>query len=107
MLAFNRYIQSGILKKASTAMEYAAVVAALALGLVAMQSYLQRGVQGKLKASADNIGDPYDPAAGFTSNMSIETKIHTDVSSSEGDDGKLTTTTMTEYKKDRQTYSQN
>jgi hypothetical protein len=40
-------------------LEYAMVVACLALALFAMQIYIKRSMQGKLRLAADEIGEQY------------------------------------------------
>jgi hypothetical protein len=40
-------------------LEYAVIIAVIVGALLAMQIYLQRGVQGKLRESADSIGQQY------------------------------------------------
>lgn len=54
-------------KRGQSTLEYALLIAAVVAGLVMMQIYLKRGIGGRLKSGADNIGDQFDPAA-FDSN---------------------------------------
>lgn len=49
------------LKIGQSTLEYAALVAIVVGGLIAMQAYLKRGVQGKLKATGDQLGEQYSP----------------------------------------------
>lgn len=44
---------------AQSTLEYAMVVACLALALFAMQIYIKRSIQGKLRSAADEIGEQY------------------------------------------------
>lgn len=46
-------------KKAQSTLEYAVLFGVIVAGLIAMQVYMKRGVQGKLQDSADNIGEQY------------------------------------------------
>jgi len=46
-------------KKGQNTLEYAVIIAVIVAALIAMQGYIKRGVQGKLKASADDIGDQF------------------------------------------------
>lgn len=46
-------------KKGQSTLEYAIVIAVVIAGLLALQSYMGRGVQGKLRQSADDIGEQY------------------------------------------------
>jgi uncharacterized protein (UPF0333 family) len=48
-------------KKAQTTLEYAILIGVIVAGLIAMQVYLKRGYQGKLRASADDIGQQFSP----------------------------------------------
>ncbi len=45
--------------KAQSTLEYAVIIAVVAGGLLAMQYYMQRGIQGKLRSSSDSIGEQY------------------------------------------------
>ncbi len=47
------------LKKGQSTLEYAVVIAVVIAGLLALQHYMNRGVQGKLRQSADDIGEQY------------------------------------------------
>lgn len=49
-------------KHGQSTLEYAILIAAVVAGLVMMQIYLKRGIGGRLKSGADNIGDQFDPA---------------------------------------------
>ena len=46
-------------KKAQSTLEYAILVAVVVGALLAVQVYMKRGVQGRLRSSTDNIGDQY------------------------------------------------
>lgn len=48
------------LKKAQSTMEYTMIVACIVAALLAMQHYIKRGAEGKLRESADSIGEQYD-----------------------------------------------
>jgi uncharacterized protein (UPF0333 family) len=50
-----------IRKKGQSTLEYAVVIAVVVAALVAMQAYVKRGLQGKLRASTDEIGDQFSP----------------------------------------------
>lgn len=51
-------------KKGQSTLEYVIMIAVIAAALVAMQAYIKRGVQGKLRSSTDEIGEQYSP--GYT-----------------------------------------
>jgi uncharacterized protein (UPF0333 family) len=48
-------------KKAQNTMEYALLIAVVVGAFVGMQIYGKRGVEGKLRSSADDIGNQFDP----------------------------------------------
>lgn len=48
-------------KKAQTTLEYAVLIGIIAAALVTMQIYLKRGYQGKLRGSADSMGQQFSP----------------------------------------------
>ena len=58
------------LRKAQSTLEYALVIACIVAALVTMQIYLKRGMQGKMRQSADSIGEQYAPE-NTTSDMTI------------------------------------
>jgi len=59
---FNKFNRN----KAQTTLEYAILIGVIVAGLIAMQVYLKRGYQGKLRESADNMGQQFSP--GYTTN---------------------------------------
>lgn len=48
-------------KKGQNTLEYAIVIAVIVAALIAMQNYIKRGVQGKMKQATDDIGEQYSP----------------------------------------------
>lgn len=46
-------------KKGQSTLEYAMVIAVIVAALVAMQIYMKRSVQGKLRSATDDIGQQY------------------------------------------------
>lgn len=84
------------MKKAQSVLEYAVVVAVFISAILAMQIYLKRSVQGRLRETADSIGQQYSP--GNTSSvmyMSDDSNSQSTVTTQEIDDGatkKLLTT---------------
>lgn len=48
-------------KKAQSTYEYAILVTCLIAALVAMQVYIKRSIQGRLRATADSVGEQYAP----------------------------------------------
>jgi len=57
-------------RKGQSTLEYAIVVAIIVAGLLAMQFYIKRGWEGKLKAASDNMGEQFDPGF-YTANFQI------------------------------------
>ena len=51
-------------KRGQSTLEYALLIAVIVAGLIAMQVYLKRGYQGRLRESTDEIGEQYSP--GYT-----------------------------------------
>ena len=49
------------IKGQASVLEYAVLIVVIILALVAMQAYLKRSFQGKMRDSADQIGSQYDP----------------------------------------------
>lgn len=47
-------------RKAQSTLEYAVLIAIVVAAFLAMQIYMKRGVQGKLRSAADQIGDQFD-----------------------------------------------
>jgi Flp pilus assembly pilin Flp len=45
--------------KAQSTIEYAVMVACLAAALIGMQIYIKRGIQGRIRSAADEIGGQY------------------------------------------------
>lgn len=75
---------------AQTTLEYAILIGVIVGALVGMQLYLKRGFSGKLKESADSMGQQF--SAGHTTsnyNIASETVSHEDLT------GEVTTTDIT------------
>ncbi len=47
-------------RKAQSTLEYAVLIAVVVGALIAIQIYLKRGVQGKMRESADQIGEQFE-----------------------------------------------
>lgn len=48
-------------KRAQSIMEYAVIIAVITAGLIAMQLYLKRGMQGALRNQSESLGEQYRP----------------------------------------------
>jgi len=46
-------------KRAQSSLEYAVLIVVIIGALLSIQNYIKRGVQGRLKSAADDIGDQY------------------------------------------------
>lgn len=62
-------------KRGQSTLEYGVIVAVIVAALLAMQFYLKRGVQGKLKQAADDTGEQYTPL-NTTSNTTTTTTVN-------------------------------
>ncbi|MBI2495484.1 MAG: hypothetical protein HYY90_05035 [Candidatus Omnitrophica bacterium] len=62
-------------------MEYAVLLAIVVAALVAMQTYIKRGLSGRLRTSADSVGMPYEPS-NTTSNVTLTVRTDTTTESS-------------------------
>lgn len=60
-------------RKGQSTLEYAVIIAVVVGALLAMQAYMKRGVEGKLRGSADSIGEQYS-AGNMTSKYTTEQK---------------------------------
>lgn len=56
-----------IKRRAQSTLEYALMIAVVVGALIAMQVYVKRGLQGKLKSATDDIGEQYSP--GYTTGV--------------------------------------
>jgi len=77
-------------KKGQSTLEYAVLIVVIIAALIAVQVYLKRGIQGRMRQSSDQIGEQFSP--GYTtsnritntfsnstevqSNMDTTTEIH-------------------------------
>lgn len=49
------------LRRGAFSLEYAVVIVCVVAGLIAMQIYITRSMQGRLRQSADSFGEQYAP----------------------------------------------
>ncbi len=59
-------------KRGQSTLEYAVLIVVIIAALIAMQVYLKRGIQGRMRESSDQIGDQFSPGY-TTSNMTTNT----------------------------------
>ena len=50
--------------KAQASLEYAALIGVVVAAIILISTYMKRSVEGKLRSSADEVGDQYDVANG-------------------------------------------
>lgn len=48
-------------RKGQSTLEYAVLIVIIIAALLAMNQYVKRGLQGRLKSSTDDIGDQFSP----------------------------------------------
>ncbi|MFH1360162.1 MAG: hypothetical protein ABIJ41_03895 [Candidatus Omnitrophota bacterium] len=65
-------------KKAQSTVEYAVLIIIIIGALLSIQVYIKRGVQGRLKSAADDIGDQFSPGR-----TNAYTYMHTSSNSTE------------------------
>jgi len=58
-------------RKGQSTLEYAILIIIIVGALLSIQVYIKRGVQGRLKSAADDIGDQFSP--GNTNVVSVTT----------------------------------
>lgn len=84
--------------RAQSTLEYAILIGVIVAGLIAMQVYLKRGFQGKLRDNADNMGKQFSP--GHTAYTATTTS--SSASNENFEDG-VSTTSITNQTTDRGT----
>ena len=56
-------------KKAQSTLEYAILIAVVVGALIGMQTYVKRGLQGRLKAATDDVGSQFEPTVSTVSQV--------------------------------------
>ncbi len=82
-----------IKKRGQSTLEYAILIVVVIMALIGIQAYLKRGISGRMRDSADQIGDQFNP--GYTTyNYSTSTyaKVNETV-----EDGATTTTYQNQW----------
>ena len=101
-------------ERGQSTIEYAVVVAVTVAAVLMMQVYVRRGMAGRLRASADSIGEQYDPRhtsnpvgspmrMSQVNNVTTTSTLHTDQDEGNGImvDVLKSTTTVTEDRTER------
>lgn len=82
--------------RGQSTLEYAIIIAVVVGALLAMQIYMKRGLEGKLKDSSDNIGAQYSAGNVTSSHTTITTTSSDEKTSSEGSSSNVdTSSTLT------------
>lgn len=91
------------MRKAQSSLEYAVLIIAVVAALIAMTIYLKRGMQGKFRQGADELGSQYEPGK-TTSDITLESSGHviTNVTSTVTADNKILTTINTNIESERE-----
>lgn len=83
-------------------LEYAVIIAVIVAALLAMQVYVKRGIQGRLRTAADEVGQQYDPGnttsditTSLTSDVTTEVVTVSEIDPETGKEVLKTTTTAT------------
>ena len=71
-------------KRAQSMLEYAVLMVVIIGALIAMQTYFKRGIQGRMKSSADDVGDQFSPG---NTNVIVTEKSFTNQTQTFGIDG--------------------
>ncbi len=89
-------------RKGQSTLEYAILIIIIIAALVSLQTYIKRGIQGRLKSSADDIGDGYTLAEGANYHKKVVSISNTTDKFAEGvtssriqAGGAMTTSTVT------------
>lgn len=81
--------------RGQSSLEYAVIIICLVAGLLAMQVYIKRSMQGRLRQAADELGQQYAPK-NTTSDITVGVESDMDIKvETEEKDGKIKTTTTT------------
>lgn len=78
--------------RGQSTLEYAVVIAVIIGALLATQVYFKRGIQGRFKQSADDIGEQFAPGSGHYTTKSNSTVTSTE-STKAGTAGNVVPTT--------------
>lgn len=86
-------------RKAQSTLEYAILILIVIVALLAMQVYLKRGIQGRVRESSENIGQAYSP--GYTTSTFTTTLGSTTHEEITGGAASETKTTLINRDEDR------
>jgi uncharacterized protein (UPF0333 family) len=95
------------IKKGQSTLEYAIVIAVIVAALVVMQLYIRRGVQGRLRQSADDLGEQFAPSVTFNVNTTFDSNVQETIMGSGADTGKISTNYFKDVQRRKGTESVN
>jgi len=80
-------------RRGQSILEYTVIIVIILGVMIAMKDYVKRGIQGRWKSAADDVGEQYDPQA-VTSNITYATQVNSQsiVTVVNGSDGSTGTT---------------
>lgn len=81
-------------KRGQNTLEYAILIAVVVAGLIGMQGYVRRGMQGRLRTSADELGEQFSPGS---LDGSLTTRFGGTTTINKTADGTTTTTHADQY----------
>jgi uncharacterized protein (UPF0333 family) len=70
MFKTSREVKKMFKRKGQSTLEYAIIIAVVVGALLAMQHYVKRGYQGRLKSASDEMGEQFDPGA-YTADLTV------------------------------------
>jgi len=65
-------------KRGQSTLEYAVIIAVIVAALIAMQVYVRRGLQGRLKQASDDIGGQFSASSTTTNYSTSLTAVSTE-----------------------------
>jgi len=71
-------------KRAQSTLEYAILIAVVVGALIGMQTYVKRGLQGRLKAASDDVGSQFEPGTTNTTSFVVTAPQRTESTTDEG-----------------------
>lgn len=87
-------MRKSLRKRGQSTLEYAVLIVVIIAALVAMQVYLKRGIQGRMRESTDQIGQQFSP--GYTTSNMV-TATYASSSEMTGAGGQTTTVISNQF----------
>ena len=66
-------------RRGQSTLEYGVIIGVVVAALIAVQAYVKRGLQGKMRQATNEIGEQYSPG-NTTSSYTTETKVESNES---------------------------